>query len=272
MKIKVITLLIIIFSLTLFSKGKIVVDETNNIWCTIDSPNGSKIGKFDGKKWTNIDLPTDPVNVVYNMYWHENKLWIASLNGVFHFDGTNWGTYTDEPTYCLAFQKGNIWTGTNDIVRKNKRKFVSFSIDNIEVKALYLERGYHNFCTNFGIYKSSTPKAFVTKMYIKDQKNKSIDDIEMIGDTMYFIVDGMIKSLSSRGWKKTENRSNLLFNYKETLVSGSGDSFKVEKQKIPVNGLVIGIDKDSENYLWVYTNEKLYKWKESKIQEIKLPK
>ena len=272
MKIKVITFLIIIFSLTLFGKGKIIVDETDNIWCTLNSSDNSKIGKFDGKKWTEFNIPSDQVNVIYNLYWHENELWVASLNGVFHFDGTNWNTYTDEPTYCLSFQKGNIWSGTNDIVRKNKRKFVSFSIDNIEVKALYLERGYHNFCTNFGLYKSSSPKAFVTKLYIKDQKNKSIDDIEMIGDTMYFIVDGMIKSLSSRGWKKTKNRSNLLFNYKKTLVSGSGDSFKVEKQKIPVNGLVIGIDKDKEDYLWVYTNEKLYKWKENRIQEINLPK
>ena len=123
--------------------NKVVVDKYNNKWIgTIDHG----LMKFDGKNWTSYENAgvIDGSRVQDLLIDKNGKLWIASIKGLFTFDGFVWVNMTNNlpSNNVIALDEdfnGNIWIATvNALVKYNGSSFQVFNSGNTDVQFLNL--------------------------------------------------------------------------------------------------------------------------------------
>ena len=117
------------------SVNKVVVDKFNNKWIgTIDHG----LMKFDGKNWTSYENAgvIEGERIQDLLIDKSGKLWIASISGLFVYDGISWKSYTSNLPYenVIALDEdptGNIWIATlNALVKYNGTTFEVFNYYN----------------------------------------------------------------------------------------------------------------------------------------------
>ncbi len=115
--------------------NKIVVDKFNNKWIgTVDHG----LIKFDGKNWTSYEDAgvIDGKRIQDLLIDKSGKLWIASIQGLFVYDGISWRSYTsnlpsDNVNALAEDPIGNIWIATlNALVKYNGTTFEVFNYYN----------------------------------------------------------------------------------------------------------------------------------------------
>lgn len=111
----------------------IAVDAKGNKWV---ATHGGGLSMFDGKTWTNFNVPTIGDPFVYEIVFdrHDN-MWVATWNGASMFDGKTWKSYfpkdglVDEWVYSITIDKDDIvWFGTEaGVSRFDGTNWVSYT-------------------------------------------------------------------------------------------------------------------------------------------------
>lgn len=267
---KILITLIISLAFGVFAKGSLVIDDKDNKIYTKPVSTGFQICFFDNKNVTAKKFPdNEQGNVIYNLYYKNNLLYVASLNGAYKYDGLNWKNISKKPAYCMGFQNGNIWIGSNKRLLKNGKNFVTLGISYSEIRAMIVEKGFRRFGTTSGFLETSKPLYNVRSRNMAAYRNKKVTDIELIGSDMYFIVEGKLKRLSSKGWKDLKTKASIVYNYNNIVVIGKYYRVKIGKDLLDVKGNVTGLATDKLGNLWIHTSlGNMYKWNGTKLEKI----
>lgn len=112
--------------------NKVVVDKNNNKW--IGSIDNGLI-KFDGKHWTNFENSgvIDGSRINDLLVDRIGRLWVASVKGLFVYDGINWQSFTSmlPSANVVALEEdvsGNIWiANSNALIKYDNVIFKTFT-------------------------------------------------------------------------------------------------------------------------------------------------
>ena len=125
------------------SVNKVVVDKFNNKWIgTVDHG----LMKFDGKNWTSYENTgvIEGSRIQDLLVDKKGTLWVASIKGLFTFNGNTWMTLTNNlpSENVIALDEdiiGNIWIATlNALVKYNGSSFKVFNSANSDVSIINL--------------------------------------------------------------------------------------------------------------------------------------
>jgi ligand-binding sensor domain-containing protein len=125
------------------SVNKIIIDKFNNKWIgTVDHG----LIKFDGKNWTSYENAgvIEGKRIQDLLIDKSGKLWIASIQGLFVYDGISWRSLTSNlpSENVIALDEdpyGNIWIATlNALAKYNGNTFQIFNSENTDVTFLNL--------------------------------------------------------------------------------------------------------------------------------------
>ena len=113
------------------------VDPQGHVWV---GTHGGGLGRFDGKRWKNFNVPDLADPYVYDLLFdRQGRLWVANWKGVSIYDGRSssggWHSYTkadgiiDDWVYAIAMdQDGVIWLGTEGgVSRYDGKQWLSYT-------------------------------------------------------------------------------------------------------------------------------------------------
>ena len=187
----------------------VAIDDAGVVWM---GSFGDGLFKLDGTTWTNYtknnsDLPGDKVWDI--AVASDDSLWVCTLDGVAHYDGTDWDVYSSELLNndvfaCEIDSSGDVWfatlkgvnkfDGTNwgewdegDGLEKDSCKAISVASNGVAWVGMYNGGADEFDGTNFTNYK--TTNSGIAGNYVWTTRPETTDKIWLGGNNGVSLLD-----------------------------------------------------------------------------------
>ena len=186
--------------------SNITIDDNNIIWMSIDYTESkySVIGSFIDGTWTVYDAENSvlPRGYILDILVDQNDdVWIATDDGLVHFDGENWDVFTTENSglvndkvRCLAVEDNNtLWIGTEGGLSKYTGETITAIDEEPKPKALPVVTSYPNPFNPSTTISFTLPESGHVKLTVYNlagQKVWTLADEPMVAGNHTVVWDG----------------------------------------------------------------------------------